>query len=52
MTEYKSLTLKLTPEEHRELKRLSADTGRTMKDLIMESFRRLLKEYEDQQKGK
>lgn len=51
MAEYKNLTLKVSPEEHKQIKRLSVETGRTIKDLMMECFKRLVREYEESQKG-
>ncbi len=47
MTEYKNLTLKVSPEEHKQIKRLSVETGRPIKDLMMECLKRLIREYEE-----
>ena len=51
VTDWKTLTLKISPEEHKQIKRLSVETGRTIKDLMMECFKRLVREYEESQKG-
>ena len=51
MPELKTLTLRVSPEEHKQIKRLSVETGRTIKDLMMECFKRLVREYEESQKG-
>lgn len=50
MTEYKHISIKVSPEEHRQVKRLSADTGRSIKELIMECLQRLVREYEESQR--
>ena len=50
MPEYKNIAIKVSPEEHRQIKRLSADTGRSIKDLILECLQRLVREYEESKK--
>lgn len=52
MTEYKNIAIKVSPEEHRRIKRLSADTGKSIKDLVMECLERLIQEYEEQNNNK
>lgn len=47
MADYKNLILKISPEEHKQIKRLSVETGRTIKDLMMECLQRLIREYEE-----
>jgi hypothetical protein len=39
------LTLVVAPEEHRRVKRLSADTARTMEDLLREALMDLLRKH-------
>ena len=43
----KTMILKVSEEEHRKIKMLAAETGRTIKDLMMECLQRLIKEYEE-----
>ncbi|MFO7877095.1 MAG: ribbon-helix-helix domain-containing protein [Desulfovermiculus sp.] len=52
MTDWKTLTLKISPDEHKQIKRLSVETERSIKDLMMECLQRLIKEYEEAQDGK
>lgn len=47
MTDWKTLTLKISPEEHKQIKRLSVETGKSIKDLMMECLQRLVREYEE-----
>ena len=51
MPEYRNIAIKVSPEEHRLIKRLAADTDRTIKDLIIECIHRLAQEYEEKEKG-
>ena len=51
MAEYKNISLKVSPEEHKQIKRLSVETGRSIKDLMMDCLQRLIREYEESQKG-
>lgn len=50
MTEWKNIIIKVTPEEHKQIKRLSVETGKTIKDLMMECLQRLIQEFEESQK--
>jgi predicted HicB family RNase H-like nuclease len=45
MPEYKTLTLKISPQEHKQIKLLSVETGRSVKDLMLECLQRLVREY-------
>ena len=47
MAEWKNIAIKVSPEEHRQIKRLSADTGKSIKDLVMECLQRLIREYQE-----
>ncbi len=47
MPEYKTLTLKVSPQEHKQIKLLSVETGRSVKDLMLECLQRLVREYEE-----
>ena len=49
--ELKTLTLRISPEEHKKIKLLSVETGKSIKDLMMECLQRLVREYEEQEKG-
>lgn len=49
MDKLKTLTLRVSPEEHRQIKRLSVETGRTVKDLMLECMKRLIRDYEEAQ---
>ena len=51
MPEYRNIAIKVSPEEHRLIKRLAADTDKTIKDLIIECIHRLVREHEEQEKG-
>jgi len=46
MSDYKHISIKVTPEEHKKIKRLAADTGKSIKELVMECLLRQIKENE------
>lgn len=46
MSDWKTLTLKISPEEHKQIKRLSVESGKSIKDLMMECLQRLVRDYE------
>lgn len=53
----KTITFRISEEEHRDLKLAAFQTGRTLKDLLMEAVREVRQRYEAeieaaQKKGK
>jgi predicted DNA-binding protein len=48
MNQTKTISLKVSLEEHRRMKILAARTGRTIKDLILECLARLEREHKEE----
>ncbi|MCF8107149.1 MAG: hypothetical protein K9K64_16860 [Desulfohalobiaceae bacterium] len=46
----KNLIIQVSEEEHRQIKHLAVDTGKTIKGLMLECLQRLIREYEDAKK--
>jgi len=47
MAEQKVLTLRISEEEHRKIKTYAAQTGQTIKELMMECLQQKIREYEE-----
>ncbi len=46
----KNILIQVSEEEHKQIKHLAVDTGKTIKDLMLECLQRLIREYEEAKK--